>query len=145
MSSSCSDVVRNAAELTSDLVKSEAACHVIARSPQMVAALLKAAGTKLKIKNVNLLMLFYLVGNGFLASGSPGETKNDIRVKEAVASALLLLGRHEHGRLTVFKTGGIELLVKLLAAPAEKASEGFEKLSSSLFPSQIYFSRINNT
>ncbi len=96
------DVVRNAAELTADLVKSESACHVVCRSPQLVAALLKAA------------------------AGTAGEGgKNDLRIKEAVASALLQLGKQEHGRLTIFKTGGIELLVRLLEAPAERVRIAF--------------------
>ena len=90
------DVVRNAAELTNGLTESEAACTVINHSPQLVSALLRAASK----------------GNG--------ESRTDQRIKEATAAAVLNLVKNEAGRLTLFKSGGIEFLVRLLSVAVER-------------------------
>jgi len=80
------DVVRNAAELTRDLAKSESAMHVIARSPRLVTALLKAggeaffAGDLFESENVR--------ETGFKSGGVAEFSKTEVRVKEAVAGAL---------------------------------------------------------
>jgi catenin beta 1 len=62
------DVVRNAAELSHDLSKSEAACFVMTQSPQLVTALIKA-----------------------LASAKEG--KEEKKMKEAATGTLFNLGR----------------------------------------------------
>lgn len=90
------DVVRNAAELTADLSKSEAACAVMTGNDALTTALLRAA------------------------AAADGPTLEASKTRAAVAGTLLNYSEYERGRASIFRSGGIALLVRLLGSPAER-------------------------
>ncbi|XP_032802467.1 catenin beta-1-like isoform X1 [Petromyzon marinus] len=83
-------VMGNAAMMVHQLSKKEAARHAIMDSPQMVAALVRAA-----------------------------QNTNDMETARCAAGALHNLSHHRQGLLAIFKSGGIPALVKLLSCPVE--------------------------
>merc|ERR1719394_1274296 len=83
-------VVSQAAMMVHQLSKKEASRHAIMNSPQMVAALVKA------IANTN-----------------------DLESTKGAVGTLHNLSMHRQGLLSIFKSGGIPALVKLLSSPVE--------------------------
>ena len=74
------DVVRNAAELSHDLSKSEAACFVMTKSPDLVKALIDALGTakegreERKMKEAATGAVFNLSGYKQVKQNAQGDT-----------------------------------------------------------------------
>lgn len=83
-------VVGQAAMMVHQLSKKEASRHAIMNSPQMVAALIKAMSQS-----------------------------NDLETTKRAAGVLHNLSQHRQGLLAIFKSGGINALVKLLSSPVE--------------------------
>lgn len=83
-------VVSQAAMMVHQLSKKEASRHAIMNSPQMVAALVRAM-----------------------------TNTNDLETTRCAAGTLHNLSHHRQGLLTIFKSGGIPALVKLLSSPVE--------------------------
>ncbi|XP_071942828.1 catenin beta-like isoform X1 [Antedon mediterranea] len=83
-------VVGQAALMVHQLSKKEASRHAIMNSPQIVAALVRAMANS-----------------------------NDAEVTKCVAGTLHNLSHHRAGLLTIWKSGGIPLLIKLLSSPIE--------------------------
>merc|ERR1711992_11930 len=83
-------VVSQAAMMVHQLSKKEASRHAIMNSPQMVAALVKA-----------------------IANSS------DLESTKGAIGTLHNLSHHRQGLLAIFKSGGINALVKLLSSPVE--------------------------
>lgn len=83
-------VVGQAAMMVHQLSKKEASRHAIMNSPQMVAALIKAMSQS-----------------------------NDLETTKRAAGVLNNLSQHRQGLLAIFKSGGINALVKLLSSPVE--------------------------
>ncbi|XP_037078008.1 armadillo segment polarity protein-like isoform X2 [Pollicipes pollicipes] len=83
-------VVSQAAMMVHQLSKKEASRHAIMNSPQMVAALVRALSNS-----------------------------NDLETTRVAVGALHNLSHHRQGLLSIFKSGGIPALVKLLSSPVE--------------------------
>ncbi|NP_001158477.1 beta-catenin protein [Saccoglossus kowalevskii] len=83
-------VVSQAAMMVHQLSKKEASRHAIMNSPQMVAALVRAMANT-----------------------------NDVETTRCAAGTLHNLSHHRQGLLSIFKSGGIPALVKLLSSPVE--------------------------
>ncbi|KAF4531458.1 hypothetical protein B566_EDAN004229 [Ephemera danica] len=83
-------VVSQAAMMVHQLSKKEASRHAIMNSPQMVAALVCAISNS-----------------------------NDLETTKGAVGALQNLSHHRQGLLSIFKSGGIPALVKLLGSPVE--------------------------
>ncbi|KAH9521568.1 Catenin beta-1 [Dermatophagoides farinae] len=83
-------VVGQAAMMVHQLSKKEASRHAIMNSPQMVDALIRVMSQS-----------------------------NDVDTTKSAAAVLHLLSQHRQGLLTIFKSGGIVALVKLLSSPVE--------------------------
>ncbi|XP_035688530.1 catenin beta-1-like isoform X5 [Branchiostoma floridae] len=83
-------VVSQAAMMVHQLSKKEASRHAIMNSPQMVAALVRAM-----------------------------QTTNDVETTRCAAGTLHNLSHHRQGLLSIFKSGGIPALVKLLGSQVE--------------------------
>ncbi|XP_077997286.1 catenin beta-like isoform X2 [Glandiceps talaboti] len=83
-------VVSQAAMMVHQLSKKEASRHAILNSPQMVAALVRAMANT-----------------------------NDVETTRCAAGTLHNLSHHRQGLLSIFKSGGIPALVKLLSSPVE--------------------------
>ncbi|GAB6019679.1 hypothetical protein CHUAL_001235 [Chamberlinius hualienensis] len=83
-------VVSQAAMMVHQLSKKEASRHAIMNSPQMVAALVRAMSNS-----------------------------NDLETTRCAAGTLHNLSHHRQGLLSIFKSGGIPALVKLLSSPVE--------------------------
>ncbi|CAH0386739.1 unnamed protein product [Bemisia tabaci] len=84
-------VVSQAAIVVHQLSKKEASRHAIMNSPQMVAALVRAISNS-----------------------------NDFETTKVAVGALHNLSHHRQGLLSIFKSGGIPALVKLLSSPVER-------------------------
>jgi len=83
-------VVSQAAMMVHQLSKKEASRHAIMNSPQMVAALVKALSNS-----------------------------SDLESTKGAIGTLHNLSHHRQGLLAIFKSGGINALVKLLSSPVE--------------------------
>jgi len=83
-------VVSQAAMMVHQLSKKEASRHAIMNSPQMVAALVRTLSNS-----------------------------NDLETTRVAVGALHNLSHHRQGLLSIFKSGGIPALVKLLSSPVE--------------------------
>merc|ERR1719319_1899121 len=83
-------VVSQAAMMVHQLSKKEASRHAIMNSPQMVAALVKALSNS-----------------------------SDLESTKGAIGTLHNLSHHRQGLLSIFKSGGIPALVKLLSSPVE--------------------------
>jgi len=83
-------VVSQAAMMVHQLSKKEASRHAIMNSPQMVAALVKALSNS-----------------------------SDLESTKGAIGTLHNLSHHRQGLLSIFKSGGINALVKLLSSPVE--------------------------
>merc|ERR1711910_319679 len=83
-------VVSQAAMMVHQLSKKEASRHAIMNSPQMVAALVKALSNS-----------------------------SDLESTKGAIGTLHNLSMHRQGLLAIFKSGGINALVKLLSSPVE--------------------------
>merc|ERR1711953_1400748 len=83
-------VVSQAAMMVHQLSKKEASRHAIMNSPQMVAALVKAISNP-----------------------------SDLESTKGAIGTLHNLSHHRQGLLAIFKSGGINALVKLLSSPVE--------------------------
>lgn len=83
-------VVGQAAMMVHQLSKKEASRHAIMNSPQMVAALVRAMSQS-----------------------------KDLETTKCAAGVLHNLSQHRQGLLAIFKSGGIQALVKLLSSPVE--------------------------
>ena len=83
-------VVGKAAMMVHQLSKKEASRHAIMNSSQMVTALLRAMAQS-----------------------------NDLETTKCAAGVLHNLSQHRQGLLAIFKSGGIQALVKLLSSPME--------------------------
>ncbi|XP_017778123.1 PREDICTED: armadillo segment polarity protein-like [Nicrophorus vespilloides] len=83
-------VVSQAAMMVHQLSKKEASRHAIMNSPQMVAALVRAISNS-----------------------------NDLETTKGAVGTLQKLSHHRQGLLSLFKSGGIPTLVKLLSSPVE--------------------------
>ena len=78
-------VISQAAMMVHQLSKKEASRHAIMNSPQMIAALVRAVSNS-----------------------------NDVETLRAVGGTLHNLSHHRQGLMTLFKSGGIPALVRLL-------------------------------
>merc|ERR1719464_2525200 len=83
-------VVSQAAMMVHQLSKKEASRHAIMNSPQMVAALVKALSNS-----------------------------SDLESTKGAVGTLHNLSHHRQGLMAIFKSGGINALVKLLSSPVE--------------------------
>jgi len=83
-------VVSQAAMMVHQLSKKDASRHAIMNSPQMVSAIVRAMSSS-----------------------------GDVETTRCAAGALHNLSHHRQGLLSIFKSGGIPALVKLLGSPVE--------------------------
>lgn len=83
-------VISQAAMMVHQLSKKEASRHAIMNSPQMIAALVRAV-----------------------------TNSNDVETLRSVGGTLHNLSHHRQGLMTLFKSGGIPALVRLLGSPVE--------------------------
>ncbi|KAK5615783.1 hypothetical protein CRENBAI_022313 [Crenichthys baileyi] len=83
-------VVSKAAQIVNQLTRKEASRHALMQSPQVVAAVVRAM-----------------------------QSTNDMDTTKATASILHSLSHHREGLLSIFKSGGIPALVRMLSSPIE--------------------------